>query len=46
LEFATDNGSMMDPLNYTLSADGSQITYATAPTAAHFIEVNYVIMGL
>lgn len=46
IELAFDNGSLMDPLNYTLSADGSQIAYAVAPTAAHFIEVNYVIAGL
>lgn len=46
LEHIGVNGSFLDPNTFTLSADGSQVTFDAAPTAGHIIAMEYVIAGL
>jgi hypothetical protein len=46
LEHIGVNGSIADPNTFTLSADGSQITFDSAPTAGQVLAMEYVIAGL
>lgn len=46
LEHIADNGAIVDPLNVTLSADRSQVTFSAAPTAGHVLSLEYVIASL
>lgn len=41
LLFASDNGSVVDPLTYALGSARDQIVFASAPTAGHVLQVNY-----
>lgn len=45
VDSVTDAGVDVDALNYSLSADGTQVTFASVPTAANILQCNYVIMG-
>lgn len=42
----TDSGSVVDPLIYTLGADGFTLTFDTAPTAAHVLTAIYTLLQL
>lgn len=46
LDGAYDDGVRTDALDYTLSSDGSQVTFSYTPVAGNVIELNYAIMGL
>ncbi len=46
LEHIADNGAIVDPLNVTLSADRSQVTFSAAPTAGHVLALEYVIASI
>jgi hypothetical protein len=43
LEFASDNGAIVDPFTYSLSGNGTQIVFDSAITAGHIVTTNYVI---
>ncbi|HEX7796063.1 MAG TPA: hypothetical protein VF456_16995, partial [Vicinamibacterales bacterium] len=43
LEHIADNGSIVDPLNLTLSADRAKVTFSVAPVAGHVLSLEYVI---
>lgn len=43
---ATDAGLIVDPTLYSLSADRSQVTFSSAPTAAHVLTFEYVVAQL
>jgi hypothetical protein len=45
LDGATDDGIRTDALDYTLSADGSQVTFSYTPVSGNVLEINYAIMG-
>jgi len=42
----TDNGSQVDMLIYSLSSDGTQLVFDTAPTAAHVIQAECVVANI
>lgn len=42
-EFVSDNGTIVDPTIYSLSADHSQLVFDSAPTAGNIIQANYVM---
>lgn len=46
LEHIANAGAVVDPLDVTLSADGSQVTFAAAPTAGNVLALEYVIAGV
>ena len=46
IESVYDDGTLVDPLLYSLSDDRTQIVFDTAPTAASVIVANYVIARL
>lgn len=46
LEHIGVNGAFVDPNTFTLSSDGSQITFDSAPGAGQVIAMEYVIAGL
>lgn len=46
LEHVGVNGSFVDPLTFTLSADQSQITFDSAPGAGQVITLEYVMAGM
>lgn len=39
----SDNGSIVDPLSYDLSADGTTLVFTTGRTAGHVIVASYVV---
>lgn len=43
VEAISDDGSIVDPATYTLSADGSQVTFDAGPAAASVMTAQYVI---
>lgn len=43
LLFVSDNGLIVDPTLYALSATRDQVEFTTAPTAAHVLVFSYVI---
>jgi hypothetical protein len=43
VEVVSNAGSVVDATTYTLSADGTQIVFDAAPTAANVLQCNYVI---
>jgi hypothetical protein len=46
LEHVGVNGSLLDPLTVSLSADRSQITFDAAPGAGQVITLEYVMVGM
>ena len=46
LEHVSNSGSIVDPNTFTLSSDGSQITFDAAPTAGNVLALEYVIAGI
>lgn len=46
VEAISDDGSIVDPNTYTLSDDGSQITFDASPTAASVMVAQYVILRI
>jgi hypothetical protein len=46
LEHVGVGGSFQDPTTFALSADGGQIVFTTAPSAAAVITLEYLIAGL
>ncbi len=43
LLFTTDNGSIVDPLIYSLSSDRTQIIFDSSITAGHIVTADYII---
>lgn len=39
----TDNGSMVDPLTYSLSPDGTQLVFDSGITAAHVVTAEFIV---
>jgi hypothetical protein len=46
IDTVSNDGLEVDALTYTLSADGSQVTFDTAPVAGNFVQISYPIMGI
>lgn len=43
---AVNDGIGVDDLDYTLSADGSQVTFSAAPLAGNVLHLGYVLAGI
>lgn len=43
IETISDDGAIVDPVTWTLSTDGSQVTFDSGPTAASVMTAEYVI---
>lgn len=43
VELVSNAGAVVDATTYSLSADGTQVTFDAAPTAANVLQANYVI---
>ena len=46
MEAAFDDGSLVEPLNFALTADGMQIVFNVAPAAASVVVAQYVILRI
>lgn len=46
IEFVSHHGAVVDPATYTLSADGSQVTFDDTPMEDTVQTINYVIAGI